>query len=143
MAEPTISERLRRLHHLCLAEANALAVADLVDADRLTRRIARLIHVENVAIEAAAARRGCAPEEVTRINGALDVLRSEARYEVRLRIAQSAFREAEKSNTIVPKSGLVETRGWLRQAADQSKHEVQQAIRTILAVVQPETEEVN
>jgi hypothetical protein len=138
MAEPTISERLRRLHHLCLAEANALAVADLVDADRLARRIARLIHVENVAVEDAAAGRGCAPEEIRRLHGALDVLRSEARYEVRLRIAQAAFREAEKSGAIVPKSGLVETRGWLRQAADHSKADVQQAIRTVLAIVQSE-----
>jgi hypothetical protein len=132
MSNPTIPERLRRLHRLYLAEGHALAVMDLVDAERLAKRIGRHIHDEHVAVVAAAEGHGFTPEEVTRTQGAFDALRGAARNKVRLQIAQAAFREAEQSGAFVPKSSLVEIRGWLRQAAANAEHEAQQAIRTVL-----------
>jgi hypothetical protein len=135
--EITIPERLRRLHRLYLAEANALAAADFADARWLNERVGHLINEELAAIDAAAVGHGCTSETLARISVALvDELRTAIRHQVGLRIAQTAFREAEKSSAILPKSQLTETRGWLRQSADGSEHEAAQAMRTVLDVFQ-------
>lgn len=135
--EPTIPERLRRLHRLYLAMPNAVAVNDLADPRWLIGRLERHINDELAAIEADAAGRGCSPEDIIRIRGALvDQLRPATRYQVRAHIAQTAFREAEKSGAILPKTMLSGTRTWLRQAATRSEHEAQQAIRTVLDIMQ-------
>jgi hypothetical protein len=138
--EPTVAERLRRLHRLYLAEAGAIA-GDVGPLDgphmsatgRLGRTTKRRADDELAALAAVAAERGRTPEEIARIRAILvDELGIAARHSVRLGIAQAAFRDAEKSGAYVPKSQLVEERRHLRHEADQAEHRAQKAIRAVL-----------
>jgi hypothetical protein len=146
--EPTIPERLRRLHRLYLAEAGAIAgdVGPLTGphmsaTGRLGRTALRRINDELAALGAIAAERGCTPEEIARISMVLvDELRIAARHTVRLGIAQAAFRDAEKSGAYIPKSQLVEERRHLRDEADSAQHRALKAIRAVLHVFNEITE---
>lgn len=135
--EPTIPERLRRLHRLYLAEAGAEAVSD-----GLARTVLRRINDELAEVEAAYIKRGCTPETQARIRVALiDELRTAARQQVRLGIVLAAYREAERSGAYTPKSQLTEKRGWLRQEATSVAAVAQQAIRTVLTAFQIDEED--
>lgn len=137
---PTISERLRRLHRLYLAESGATASGmgpligpRLSATGRLAHRARSRITDELAAIEAAAAECGRTPEEIARIRAVLvDELRIAARDKVRLGIAQAAYRDAEKSGSFVPKSQLVEERRHLKHDADQAEHRAHRAMRAVL-----------
>lgn len=139
MAEPTIPERLRRLHHLYLADATAEHTdGDDVDPDTawLRRTLERCIDTEVQALQAAAAELYRTHEPHRRIGAALLDLSNAADSQVRLRLKQDAYRAAEKSGAIVPKSQLIEQRRFIRGQVTNAEHRAQHAIRDVLNVLQ-------
>ncbi|GAB3656638.1 hypothetical protein [Glycomyces tarimensis] len=136
MAEPTIPERLRRLHHLYSARAAAFAAIDATGSDRFRRILDRRIDTECEAILAAADERGCTAEERQRLGSAFGDLSGAAYEQARQRLMQDAYRAGEKSGAFEPKSQLVEERRHHRQRALGAEQTAHAAIRDALAALQ-------
>jgi hypothetical protein len=142
MAEPTIPERLRRLHHLYLtaAQADAAVAAGLTTHHMasLRTRAWATAKDEAAAIEVAALAAGLpygAP-----VLGLRDAISERLRLavirKVRLALADAALKDAIAAPVALPKSQFVEDRKWLQQDRRASEAEAQAAIRDALDILQ-------
>lgn len=146
MAEPTISERLRRLHRLYLAAAQAdAAFAAGLTTNRVTSLRTRAWATakdEAAAIEVAALAAGLpygAP--VIALRDAIgERLRLAVLRKVRLALADAALKDAIAAPVALPKSQFVEERTWLRQDLTAAENEAELAIRDALDLVQLDSE---
>lgn len=136
MAEPTIPERLRRLHRLYVARAEAFAAFDADGSARLRSGLERRIDIECEAMLAAAEARGCTDEDRQRLGVAFGDLAGAAYEQTRRRLMQDAYRSAEKSGSFASKTHLSEQRRWHRQAALAAEQTAHAAIRDALTALQ-------
>jgi hypothetical protein len=139
--EPTIEERLARLHRLHLATAQAAAAfavgattghADAMNS--LRNRSDAATRDEVRELEAAALAAGPAHgDQLLALQTALDRLRKAAFRAVALRLHVAALKDAADAPLSLPKSGYVEQRKWMRQNLDAAEGDARRAIMAALA----------
>jgi hypothetical protein len=138
MAEPMIPERLRRLHLLYLAAAQASLAQvgfDSPAVERLYERAAVRASDEYAAIMAAALALGIDDADRLLLRAAAgDRLREAAHRTVRLTLAVAAFKSAIDAPVDVPKSQFVERRTWLRQELGTAEAAAERAIADALGI---------
>jgi hypothetical protein len=140
--EPTIPKRLRRLHRLYLAaaQADAAIAAGLTThhMSSLRTRAWATAQDEAAAIEAAALAAGLAYG--TPVLGLRDAISERLRLavvrKVRLALADAALKDAIAAPVALPKSQFVEERKWLQQDRRAAEAEIELAIRDALSIMQ-------